>query len=243
MIFFACFYFAGITRIICLRSDFVFWKKNVRLACGGADAEIADGKVDKEFDMPSLKKKFSWKWLYRKIVLQEGSPESVARGAAIGLFTGFVIPIGFQTFVVFPLAFLFRANKILSFVFTMVTNPYTVFFIYPLQCYIGSLILMRPMSMGDIEIRLRCILREQTFQSLMNLGGDVAGPFLAGGALLGIVSAPIGYFASYGMIQRYRQRKEARLRKRLAAAASRCFGPDPDDVSRKRLQEHDGNGV
>lgn len=161
-------------------------------------------------------KKLSWKRIYYKIVSQEGTPESIARAAAIGLATGFLIPVGFQTFVVFPLAFIFKANKVLSFFFTMVTNPYNAVIIYPLQCYLGSLIMFQPMKLSEIEMKLKTFLSEQTFENLRSLSEELLIPFFVGGAALALVSAPIGYFASYGIVQRYRERKEKRLRKRLA---------------------------
>lgn len=169
------------------------------------------------------------KLFYYKIVRQEGTPESVARGAALGLFIGFLIPIGLQTVVVIPLAFLFKANKVLSFLFTMLTNPATVFFIYPIQCYIGSVILGNPMSINTLQERLFAVNWESRWDAFLGLGNDIIVTFFVGGALFGILSAPIGYFACYGVVERYRYRRQERLRKRLyVTPAQMPHQDDPD---------------
>lgn len=164
-------------------------------------------------------KKLSPKRLYFKIVHQEGTPESMARAAAIGLAVGFVLPVGLQTIVVIPLAFIFKANKMLSFLFTMITNPYTAFLIYPPQCYLGSLVMMKPLKLADIEARLKTLTHDQSFDNMMSLGNDIIVPFFVGGAVLALLSAPIGYFACYGIVQRYRERREKHLLKRLSNSA------------------------
>ena len=56
-------------------------------------------------------KKFSLRRLYFKVMQQEGTPESVGRGIAIGLFIGFILPIGTQTFPALFLAFSFQGKQ------------------------------------------------------------------------------------------------------------------------------------
>ena len=167
---------------------------------------------------------FSLKRLYVKIISQEGSPECIARGAALGLVVGFVIPVGLQTFPAIALAFVFKANKVLSWLFTCVTNPATIFAIYPVQCYIGSLLLMRPMSreaFGNSFGRLASAESiAEYWEAFTSLVADIILPFFAGGALFAAVSAPIGYFASLYLVRAYRRRKAEKIRKRLEKMSS-----------------------
>jgi uncharacterized protein (DUF2062 family) len=58
--------------------------------------------------------------------------------------------------------------------------------------------------------------------SFMALGGNVIVIFLLGGALFGIVSGVLSYFATYGMVVSYRKNKKRRLNKKLAAKAAKA---------------------
>ena len=42
------------------------------------------------------------KYYYLKVMRNSGSPEYIARGAALGIFIGFAIPIGFQIAAAVP---------------------------------------------------------------------------------------------------------------------------------------------
>ena len=161
------------------------------------------------------------KILYLKLVKQSGTPESVSRGVAIGFFTGFFIPFGGQMVIALGLAFLFKARKIPALACTWVTNPWTIPFIYPLQCYLGAKLLGRHLTLHVINNLIGTFLEEQTFESFVNMGEQIVIPFFVGGSFLGIIFAISSYFASYGMIISYAKRKEAKLAVRLAKLANR----------------------
>lgn len=170
--------------------------------------------------MLSYLKRLSLKRIYYRIIRQEGSPESIARGIGIGLFVAFLAPVGLQTVTVIPLAFLFRANKILAFIATFPTNPYTIPFIYPAQCYIGSLVMLSPMKFADVSDAFKTVYNDPTWANFVSLGNDIILPFIVGGAIFGIITGIIGYFATLGMVQRHRRRRELKLVARLSAMAS-----------------------
>ena len=151
----------------------------------------------RRFDM---KKYFSGKTLkfwYFKMVRQSGTPEKIARGVAVGLFVGFMIPFGFQIIVAIPLAILFKANKLFSVTGTFVTNHFTIPFIYPFQ--------------------FKSLLKTPSFEALFELGHDVVIPFFTGGAFLALLFATAGYYAALGIVIQYRRKKSMRLRKNLAS--------------------------
>ncbi len=91
------------------------------------------------------------KYFYLRFLRLGGSPEEVSRGVAIGLFVGLLAPIGLQTIIVLPAAFLIKAKKIPALAFTWLTNPYTIIFIYPVQCYLGSLVYGKALSFDTIQ--------------------------------------------------------------------------------------------
>ena len=62
-------------------------------------------------------------------------PGRVAAGWALGMFVGCTVPFGMQLVISVPLAVLLRISKIGASVGTLITNPVSIFFIYPAQTY------------------------------------------------------------------------------------------------------------
>ncbi len=159
-----------------------------------------------------------------KLAKQSGTPEFVARGVFIGLFIGLLIPFGFQIMIALPLAFIFKANKITAVGFTFITNNFTIFFIYPFQCFIGSYIIAHPISYDHLTSRLKSFLHfavsseasiRKSYEELMLLGQEIVIPFFVGGLALGLVAGVLGYFTSLYLVRQIRGRKERRKQQRL----------------------------
>lgn len=158
-------------------------------------------------------------WYFR-LVKQSGTPESIARGVAIGFFIGFMVPFGLQMLSAFALAFLLKARKIPAMGCTWVTNHFTVPIIYPLQCYVGSLVLRVFFRIGltleDVEKKFEDLIENPGWGSLFELGGPLIVSFFIGGALFGIPSAIIGYFTALGLLSSHHKKRKKRFEKRLA---------------------------
>lgn len=159
-------------------------------------------------------KKFSLGYIYVKLVKQGGAPDYIARGVAIGFMVGMVIPFGLQVPIAILLAFIFKGAKIPAFACTWVTNHVTVFFIYPVQCWIGSYLIGNPLQLAKVEKQLDAVINERTWASLSALGGQVVASFFAGGFLFGIILAVPGYFISLYWVKKYRVHKELKLKRR-----------------------------
>ena len=162
--------------------------------------------------------------LYLKVVKAEGSPESIARGVAIGLTVGLVLPVGFQTIPVLVLAFLLKANKVLSWTFTCISNPASMFILYPFQCWVGSILVFKPLSLETFSSRFSVLAEASSwgekFRALGELGVDVMVPFFAGGIFFALVCAPAGYLISHRLVLAYLRRKERlRLKRQQKAVA------------------------
>ena len=155
-------------------------------------------------------------WLYAKIVREKASPEYIARGWAIGMFYGCLIPFGLQLICSVPTAFLLKGSKIGAVVGTLITNHFTIFFIYPLQCWIGSLLIGRSFSYDKIQEMLHDVMEEQSWDSLLEAGGDLVASFFVGGLLLTAVMTPATYFFVLKLVNGPRKRKALKA----AAAAS-----------------------
>ncbi len=157
--------------------------------------------------------------LYFKIISQEGTPESVGRGMAIGLFIGFILPVGLQTIPALALAFLFKANKALTWLFTCISNPASVFILYPIQCYTGSLLVLNPMSLSSLKEKFGVIATADGFRAIADaflaLGADIMIAFFAGGLFYGTIFSIAGYWTGFRLVRLYREKKAKRRAARL----------------------------
>ena len=153
--------------------------------------------------------------LYMKIVREKASPEYIARGWAIGMFFGCLIPFGFQLICSIPAAFILKGSKIGATLGTLLTNQVTIFFIYPVQCYVGSRIMGSDLTYSAIKDALRNVLRRQDYDSLFSLGWDLLEAFFIGGLLLTVLMTPVTYYAVKTMVIRFRGLREKLKIKRL----------------------------
>lgn len=140
-----------------------------------------------------------WRVLRRKIIRDPLPVEAVAGGWALGMFIGCSIPFGFQLIVSIPLAMMLRLSKIGASVGTLITNPVTIFIIYPVQTWVinwlffdGSLSFERLMEM------------EWTWESVRRLGADAMMSFFIGGIVLALILSPITYFIVKRIVNRHR---------------------------------------
>ena len=143
--------------------------------------------------------------LYEKIVRERKSAEFIARGWALGVFIGSVIPFGVQIYIALPLSFLLKGSKIGALTGTLISNPLTILFLYPAQCWAGSRILGRDVSWAAISEALKGVLTHQDWSSLSQLSGHLVTSFFAGGLMLAAVATPITYFGVVYLVRNYRR--------------------------------------
>ncbi|MEO9468878.1 DUF2062 domain-containing protein [Parasphingorhabdus sp.] len=116
---------------------------------------------------------------------------SVPRGVALGMLTGFIVPLGGQTFVALFLALPIRANVPIAAITTFITNPFT----YPFWLAIAN-------QFGRFVLRMDAITggagggeRNGIGEWLTWIVREVGVTFF-GFVLLGIVFGSIGYLVS-----------------------------------------------
>jgi len=144
-----------------------------------------------------------------KIVREKASPEYIARGWAIGMFFGCAIPFGFQLILSIPTAFILRGSKIGAAVGTLITNHFTIFIIYPFQCWLGNHLLGGHLKYDEVSRALSDVVSEQSFKALFRIGSDLVAAFFVGGALLAAVMTPLTYFGVRELVVQRRLRKAA----------------------------------
>lgn len=139
---------------------------------------------------------------------------SVPRGVALGLFAGFIVPLG-QVFVAAFLALPARANVPLATLVTFVTNPFTLPFWLLVANKVGAFVLkIDAATMGAANAELSSGRWEKFGWFL-----ETAGVTAFGLVVLSIVTAAIGYVLSgliwRIMVGRRRERRLKMLAKRL----------------------------
>ena len=154
------------------------------------------------------------RYYYNKAVREKGSPEYIARGWAIGMFIGFAVPFGLQLLVSIPLSFLLKGSKLGATVGTLATNHFTIFIIYPFQCWLGSYLIGNPLSFSEISSGLEEVIKNQDYETLFLLGKELVISFFVGGFLLAFISTPICYYLVKTLVIRYRAAKEKRRLKK-----------------------------
>ena len=151
-----------------------------------------------------------WQWLkiksealYSRMVREKKPPEFIARGWAIGMFIGCSVPFGFQLVLSVPLAFLLKGSRIGATIGTFITNPLTIFFIYPLQCWVADRLFLS----GGLSYS-RLVETEWTFDAVKALGSETLKAFFIGGLLFAVVLTPITYFTVQQLVKGYRRQLE-----------------------------------
>lgn len=109
---------------------------------------------------------------------------SVAKAFAIGLFFAWV-PLPTQMAMSAFVAIYFRANIAISVALVWISNPLTMPVIYYGAYLLGLWVLQIPPSTEEFEF---------TLETAMNGLGEIWEPFLTGCAIIGVISAFLGYF-------------------------------------------------
>ena len=159
--------------------------------------------------------------LRRLIVREPLPPESIAAGWALGMFIGCAVPFGLQLVIAIPLSAMMRVSKLGATLGTFITNPVTIIFIYPAQCWVGSRLLRSPFTWEYLrgvcaKLTEISLFAPDTWGVLAQLGGKVLCSFFFGGFVNAAVLSPITYFVIKGLVVSHRRRKAVRLERRRA---------------------------
>ena len=142
-----------------------------------------------------------------KMVRDPLPPEDVAAGWALGMFVGCSVPFGLQLIVSVPLAMMMRVSKVGATIGTFITNPLTIWIIYPAQTMAMGWLLGRDFSWDYILKAMRGVAKNSDWKTLLSLSGDVVVCFILGGLALAAVLTPITYFTVRTIVRRFRSRR------------------------------------
>ena len=142
-----------------------------------------------------------WHVLKAKMVKDPLPPEDVAAGWALGMFIGCSVPFGLQLIVSIPLALMMRVSKVGATLGTLITNPVTIFIIYPAQTWVVN----RLVFGGSLSVQ-RLLETEWTWAAVRHLGAEAMVSFFLGGLALGMILSPTTYFVIRRIVLRHRSK-------------------------------------
>ena len=133
---------------------------------------------------------------------------TVALGLGVGVFIGFIIPMGLQAPVAALFAVWLRGNLAAAILSTLVTNPFTVAPVYFAAYKLGTFVTGYTPALAPTEV------------SMVGKIVAVGGPLMVGLTVLGVIGAAVAYFGTHAIWRLVATRAwQRRLRSR---AARRC---------------------
>jgi len=143
-----------------------------------------------------------------------GDPESLAKGAAIGMFIGISPTVPLHTIAIIGISLLFRSSTIAALIVaSVVCNPLTLVPVYFLCWKMGDFILPGRLTWNRIQEILQILTQEGFIESvkyISHLSFDAIAVMMTGGILLAILPTFATYYFSlrfFLKIQEKRRRK------------------------------------
>ncbi|MGG6296108.1 DUF2062 domain-containing protein [Leptolyngbya sp. AN02str] len=143
------------------------------------------------------------RYVYHRLVRIQGSPEAIARGLAVGVFSGCFPWFGIQIVVAIALATLLRGNRIVAAAATWISNPFTYVPIFAFNFQVGQGLLganLNGLQLNDIT----------SWQAVTELGNELIVPLFVGSSLVGVVLSLMTYGSGLWLIRKARSRRNLR---------------------------------
>ena len=131
------------------------------------------------------------RYLYLRFRRLRGTPQSIARGLACGVFVGCFPLFGLQTIMGVLLAVIFRGNKFTAAIGTWISNPLTYVPIFAFNYKVGKFLLF-----GFQNTVLQVDFRQswQSWSTLIESGFDFILTLFLGCFIVGVLCSVISYF-------------------------------------------------
>ncbi len=156
------------------------------------------------------------KYYFVRLKRLQGSPHSLAMGAAIGAAVGITPTLPLHTIIIVAVTIALRANTIAAIITaTIISNPMTFFLQYWLAWRIGDCFFPGRLSWSRLKSMLDMLMHQgivDSLHTLSQLGLDAALVLLTGGLVLAVPFGVVTYCLSYRFFEKIRQkRKEKHL--------------------------------
>ncbi len=149
------------------------------------------------------------RFVVHRVLHADDPPQRLALGVAIGVFVAFTPTFGVQMLLAAFLAWVFRANKVVSAAAVWISNPATILPMYGSAYYVGCWVLRQsPVAREDFKALLHppegwLAATRFYWESIWS----VAEPMWVGGVLVGLVCAYLMYLFVERTVRWYRLRR------------------------------------
>jgi len=180
-----------------------------------------------------VKPKHWRKWLYRRAVRLQGTPHAIARGMALGVILGCVIPPGIQIIVGIPIALLLSGNLITMMVGTLVSNPITYVPLYYFTCQVGAVFLRLCGVEAPLGDQIRGVIEQMV---RLNASGVLEGMrsilecWTIGGLIVGLACCVPAYYGTYLFVIEVHKLRRFALQRRAARRRERGLEEPPAEA-------------
>ena len=158
------------------------------------------------------------KYFYLRLIALRGEPHELALGAALGVFSGMMPIIPFQTALAITLALFFKGSKIMAALGTWVSNPLNWYFIYYYSYRLGALIMGLPERSSVFSSIMTAVGSGETpmviVGKIFGAGTAFVTAFLLGGFIMGVVSAVVCFFVFLPIFRYLRAWRQSRKERR-----------------------------
>jgi len=173
---------------------------------------------------------FNTKRYFRKAFKVYGTPKSIARGGALGVFVAFTPTIGAQMTISALIALPFRANPVMAAAQAWWTNPVTIPPVFYFEYWLGAKVTGSTVSLGWADFRFDFTSFKEAVEKL----GEVYLLMWWGALIVAPILAAISYPIYYKIAEGIGKRREAREAKWKAIISSSTIEDKfPEAASRK----------
>ena len=129
----------------------------------------------------------------KEIFSSDLSANQIALNCTIGILIGLLIPMGLQTIGVIALCAIFRLNFVIVVFATLITNPFSVFFIYYSAFKVGDFFVNSGISWSTIDT----VLNNPEFESILSLSFNSIKVIYTGLVIESVVFGSLTYVLVY----------------------------------------------
>lgn len=157
-----------------------------------------------------------YKYILKRLFRLNGSPHSIALGAAFGIAIAMTPFFGLQLILTFIFDFIFKANITASLISSIIGNPLTFPFIWISGYKLGNFILSNEnidntSFLTSIE-QIKEAFQTSNWNLIENSALAILTPMTIGGLLLGFIFGIITYIFTIKAIKKYKLQKQEKLK-------------------------------
>jgi len=178
------------------------------------------------------------RWLYRRVVKLQGSPHAIARGMALGVIFGNLMPPGLQLVTGIPVTVLLGGNVLAMIAGTFVSNPFTYVALYLFNCRVGEVVLNGLGAEIHLGTDLRAAVQSVRALRIHEFFAERLEPLLscwvAGGLLMGLAESVPAYYLMHVIVVEVRKLRSFARARRAARFQEQTAEPAGEEAGKTR---------